>query len=123
MDPLMRFGSDILVAWDADNRQTDAYLKAAIEISRALCFRSSQNTTQQIDFEPIDRAVLAIEKAAQNLDKIKTSAETIRSSNEKILDRVRIDQIEFIKQIAVLRESMTSVKSHLGKTTESTAEN
>lgn len=119
MEPLARFGADVFVVWDAEDPQTDSYLRAGLEISRALCLRSSQDAArQQIDFEPIDRAVLAIEKAAQNLEKIKTSAESIRSSNEKILERVRIDQTEFAKQVAVLRDSMAGVKSHLGKTDE-----
>lgn len=114
MDPLMRFGSDILVVWDVDDRQTDAYLKAAIEISRALCFRSSKNTKQCIDFEPIDRAVNEIEKKVQNLNEVRTYAKTIHSSSEKILKRVDIDQASLETQIVVLRETVTNVKHVLG---------
>lgn len=114
MDPLMRFGSDILVVWDADDPQSDAYLKAAIEISRALCFRSSKNTKQSVDFEPIDRAVNEIEKKVQNLNEVRTYAKTIHSSSDKILKRVDIDQASLETQILILRETVTTAKQVLG---------
>ena len=51
MEPFARFGADVIVVWDAEDPQTDAYLRAGIEISRALCLRSGQEASrQQIDF-------------------------------------------------------------------------
>lgn len=116
MEPLARFGSDVIVVWDAEDPQTDAYLRAGIEISRALCLRSGQEASrQQIDFEPIDRAVLDIEKRVQTLDSVRKSAESIKSSSDSILERVRIDRDVLEKQVGVLRAAMGHVKEALGR--------
>ncbi|MCC6494527.1 MAG: hypothetical protein IT424_16070 [Pirellulales bacterium] len=116
MEPLARFGADVVVAWDPDDPQTDAYLKAALEISRALCLRAHTAAQRnKIDFGPIDRAVLDIEKRVQNLDQVRKSAETIRSASETILDRVRIDREALEKQVCLLRDSMGDVKQLLGE--------
>jgi hypothetical protein len=115
MEPLIRFGCDVFVVWDAEDLQTDAYLQAGLEISRALCLRSHEAAQKQhMDFDPIDRAILDIEKRVQNLDQVRKSAETIKSSSETILDRVRIDREALEKQVGVLREAMCCVKQVLG---------
>jgi hypothetical protein len=115
MEPLARYGADVLVAWDAEDPSTDAFLLAALEITRALCVRThAAADLAQIDFTPIDRAILDIEKRVQNLDQVRTSAETIKSSSEKILDRVRIDRKALEEQLVVLRDAMNGVKHALG---------
>jgi hypothetical protein len=121
IEPLARYGADVVVVWDAEDPATDAFLRAALEISRALCLRAhAVADREKIDFTPIDRAILDIEKRVQNLDQVRTSAETIKSSSEKILDRVRIDRKALDDQLLVLREAMNGVKQALG---ESAAEN
>jgi hypothetical protein len=115
MEPLIRYGCDVFVVWDAEDLQTDAYLQAGLEISRALCLRSHEAAQKQhVDFDPIDRAILDIEKRVQNLDQVRKSAETIKSSSETILDRVRIDREALEKQVGILREAMCCVKQVLG---------
>jgi hypothetical protein len=115
LDPLVRYGSDVFVVWDAEDPQSDAYLKAGLEISRALCLRCNEAARrQQVDFDPIDRAVLDIEKRVQTLDQVRKSAETIKSSSETILDRVRIDREALERQVGVLREAMNCIKHVLG---------
>ena len=122
IDPLTRHGSDVFVVWDAEDPQTDVYLQAALEISRALCVRKSQSVQlSTIDFTPINSAIEAIETGAKNLDKIRASAESIRKSSGDILDRVRIDQGSLEKQLVVLREAMSSFKQLLGDNAEDVA--
>jgi hypothetical protein len=122
MDALCRHGSDVFVMWDAEDPSTDAYLYAALEISRALCVRSHATADRlQVDFSKIDNAILVIEKRAQNLDDVRKSAETIKNSSEKILERVRIDRKALDEQLGVLREAMSGVKVALGGADESTA--
>lgn len=119
MEPLTRLGNDVFVTWDAEDPQTDAYLRAGIEISRALCLRCSQDAArQQIDFEPIDRAILDIEKRVQTLDAVRKSAESIKSSSDSILERVRIDRDVLEKQVGVLRIAMGHVKELLGEASQ-----
>jgi hypothetical protein len=116
MEPLMRYGADVLVIWDAADPQTDSYLRAAIEICRALCVRCQQAADQEsIDFSPIDGAINVIEKKATNLDEITTWATTIRGNSEKILERVRKDRKSLDEEVAKLRAAMHQVKLALGK--------
>jgi hypothetical protein len=116
MDALVRHGCDVFVVWDAENPSTDICLQAALEISRALCVRRSQTAKLlAIDFEPMDRSLLAIEKGIPNLEKIQGCASSIQKNAGEILDRVRIDQAELAKNLAVLRQSIEGVKDRLGR--------
>jgi hypothetical protein len=116
IEPLARYGSDVVVVWDAEDTQSDVFLQAALEISRALCLRAhAAADRQKIDFTPIDVSILKIEKHVQNLDAVRTSAESIKTSSEKILDRVRIDRKSLDEQLIVLREAMNGVKQALGE--------
>ncbi len=111
---IKRYGSDIVVIWDAEDPASDGYLQAGHELARALCFRTEQQTeVQQADFESIDRAILEIEKRANNLGEIGTSAETIQSSSKKILERVRIDRKALDKQVTLLREKIGDFRESL----------
>lgn len=111
VQPLVRYGDDVLVVWDADDPQTDAYFKGAMEIARALCRRqAADSATESIDWEPVDRALLDIEKRAQNLEQIRNSATTIKSSSDKILKRVDLDQNALLNQVELLRTVIDDVK-------------
>jgi hypothetical protein len=117
LEPFARYGSDFIVVWDAEDTSTDVFLKAGIIAARALCFRTErQSAAQQVDFETIDKAILEIEKRAGNLDDVRKSAETIKSSSEKILDRVRIDREALEKQLEILRERVGDLKNSLAVT-------
>lgn len=115
LEPLTRHGNDLFLVWDAEDTTTDPYFQAALEIARALCVRTQHETEErQVDFTLIDRSVLDIEKRVKNLDQIRNSAQTIRSSSEKILERVRIDQDALTKQVTLLRDSMDDLKQAIG---------
>jgi hypothetical protein len=112
LDTFARYGNDFFVVWDADDTATDVYLKAGLIAARALCFRAErQSAAQQVDFELIDKAILEIEKRAGNLDDVRKSAETIKSSSDRILDRVRIDREALEKQVEILREKVKDLKT------------
>ena len=115
MEPLVRYGADVVVVWDAEDPQSDSYLRAAVEISRALCVRCQQASERHpVDFGPIDRAINEIEKKAKNLDQVNNWATTIRSNSDKIIERVRIDSEAFDKEVCTLRDAMTCIKHALG---------
>ncbi|QDU59010.1 hypothetical protein Pan181_52510 [Aeoliella mucimassa] len=116
LDGFKHYGSDIICAWDADDPSTDIWLKAALVTARALSVRQAGSSpSQEVDFEAIDRAVLDIEKRAENLDSIRTSAKTIVSSGEKIIKRVDTDEKALEKQLVILRENLDDVRVALGK--------
>jgi hypothetical protein len=114
LEPFSRYGSDFVVVWDVDDPASDVFLKAGVIAARALCFRNERKSAaQQVDFEAIDKAILEIEKRAGNLDEVRKSAETIQSSSNKILDRVRIDREALEKQVEVLRERVGDLKGSM----------
>ena len=120
IEPLARYGADIVVVWDAEDPQSDPFLKGALEIGRALCLRTAGSpSASAVDWAPIDRALLDVEKRAQNLEKIRTTANTIKSSSEKILHRVDVDQAALEQQVQTLRDALGQVRHLLGQSNES----
>jgi hypothetical protein len=116
LDDLVRYGDDIFVVWDAEDPASDLNLKAALSMARALCVREVRRSeAQAADFEAIDRAVAEIEKQAELLSKIKTWSETIRSSNEKILERVGGSTTALERQLELLREKLSDLKHATGQ--------
>lgn len=108
---LARYRNDIIVVWDAEDPTTDPFLLAAIEIARACVIEFQRtNKNEEVDFESIDRAINDIEKHASKLDDVRKWTETIKSSSDKILDRIRKDQEGFEKQVAKLRDKLTALR-------------
>ncbi|CAN0338228.1 unnamed protein product, partial [Ectocarpus sp. 4 AP-2014] len=109
--PLARYGQDLIVIWDAEDPATDPYLLAALEIARACVVEQHRgDDAEEVDLEAIDRAINEIEKRAEGLDRIRKPAETIRSSSETILERVRIDQQAMERQVLVLRQKLAALR-------------
>lgn len=111
LEPFARYGNDVMVIWDADDPQSDVFLKAGLMVTRALCIRASrQSEAQAADFEAMDGAILEIKKRAEGLDEIRKSAETIQSASGKILERVRINREALDRQVEILRDKMIDLK-------------
>ena len=66
--------------------------------------------------------MLDIEKRVQTLDAVRKSAESIKSSSDSILERVRIDRDVLEKQVGVLRTAMGHVKEALGRSADNGGE-
>lgn len=106
--PFSRFGRDIVVVWDSEDSLSDVFIVASLEAAKAMCFyNQSQKEHKVADFDSMEKALLDIEKHAANLDEIRKAAETIQSSSDKILERVRLDREAIEKQVAVLRTNIT----------------
>jgi hypothetical protein len=110
--PIGRYGNDVVVRWNPDDRVTDAYLWAAIELARLMCLQQLHDRdVQAADFESIERAIHDIEKHAANLEDVRKYAETIQSASGKILKRVEIDSEAFKRQIETLRSKVDDLKA------------
>jgi hypothetical protein len=108
---LQRIGHDIFVVWDAEDTRSDMVLDAALLLAKALVTRGAHDAGQEaVDPERFERAILDIEKHASSLDDVTRSAETIKSGAEKILDRVRIDQAAFRRQVDELRALLAALR-------------
>lgn len=112
LPPFQRVGDDLFVVWDADDPQSDVYLQAALMVARALCTRQAkQRDACTADFSGIDKAIIDIEKKAESLDEIDTSATTIKNGAEKILKRVELARKGIVDQVAALRELLGDLKA------------
>jgi gas vesicle protein len=115
MEPLVRHGDDVFVAWDPEDPQSDLLLRGALSVARALCVRQTQDReAQAADFEALDTAILAVARQAELLDEVRRSAETIQSGSKKILERVRKVREQLESQVEVLQECVANLRDALG---------
>ncbi len=116
LEPLARYGNDVVVVWDADDLATDTHLRLGLSVARALCTRKMlERGSMEVDFTAIDGALLEIAKQVKELDEIRTWTETIRSNGEKILGRLRISREKMEKQGELLAERVADLKEAMKK--------
>ena len=88
LQPFARYGTDLVVVWDAEDPATDVYLRAALSVARALVLREHGEAAQAQEIAAeIDSATRTIEKQIAFLDDVRKWAETARSSGDKIVER------------------------------------
>lgn len=111
LEPLGRYGSDVVVVWDADDPATDMVLKLGLSVARALCVRkATQREHQAADFEQIDKALAEVNKQIELLDEVRKWSETIQSNSGKILERVRISREKLTSCVNALTDSLADLK-------------
>ena len=111
IDTLIRHGEDVFLVWDAERIESNVILRASLSLAKALCIRQQKNRDDvEGNWEDIDAAILAVEKEAARLASMKTWTETIHSNSGKILDEVRKMADNLAKQVAVLRESVETLR-------------
>lgn len=112
LEPLTRYGDDIVIVWDAEDPRTDVALIAGVSVAKALCARAkAHRNAEAADFQAIERAILEIEKQARGLDEITRSAETIKSGSEKVLNRARIMREALADQVSILGSKVAELRS------------
>jgi uncharacterized protein HemX len=115
MEPLVRFGADIIVLWDRDDTTSDVLFTAALSLARALVVRErTQQERVQAEFTAIEDAVRRIAKAAESLSDIMTLSETVRSNGVKIHDRAERLRDEVDKQLELLRQNVEGLQQSSG---------
>ena len=115
LQPLGRYGDDVVIVWDAEDGGSDVVFNAGLAVAKALCSRSqARNAAQFADFGSIERALREIERQANALQEITTSAETIKNGSDKILQRARIVREGLEKQVAILDEKVDELRAVVG---------
>jgi hypothetical protein len=93
LQPLARYGDDIVALWDADDDRTDLYVRLAYSVARCLTSRLAGAAEQNAEaLLEIDLATRAIEKQVHFLDEVHKLAGTVKHHGEKIqarMDRMR----------------------------------
>jgi hypothetical protein len=111
LEPLARYGSDVVVVWDAEDPRSDVVLVAGLSVAKALCTHGKAKREAEIaDFEAIERAIREIEKQAQNLDQIAGWAGTIRTNGDNILKRVENMRASLVRQVELLDGKVDDLK-------------
>ncbi|MCH2125741.1 MAG: hypothetical protein MK165_13170 [Pirellulaceae bacterium] len=112
LEAISRYGHDVVVVWDAEDPNSDLFLKVAISLSRALSVRGHLHQgTQTADFQTIQKAILEIEKRAGNLDRIRKSAESIQNASGKILSEVDNSRKALEVQIELLKDKTQALQA------------
>ena len=111
LEPLARYGDDVVVVWDAENSASDTYLAAALSIARALSVRGkADGDGLGVDVDGLEKAIREVERQAGGLDDITKSAQAIDSHVSKILDRARIVRNGLERQVGVLDERVAGLR-------------
>ncbi len=117
LQPFSRHKRDLVVVWDAEREDGDAYLEAAIHCARALAISAkAAKSNSHADFTKIDRAIEEIGRQADLLGDITTCTATIRSSNDKIQKRAEAMRDAFNKQLETLKDELSALR-RVGTTT------
>ncbi len=107
---LDRQGETVIVKWSPDEGLDDK-LVAAFSVCCALAVRTAnEKRRSKVDYAAIELASLEVRKRVQTLDDVTTWTETIRSSADKILDRIRIARTALNTQVEVLLAQVEQLK-------------
>ena len=118
IENLKRYGNDVVVVWDPEDPYTNVYLDAALSISKALLIRKQQSTKQtnntlyelDTNIATMTNIVIDLEKEMVLYDDIRKFAETINSSTEKMLNRLKNSGGRVIHSIEKLNEHIKNQK-------------
>ena len=111
-----RYGRDLVVRWNPDDDAHDVWLHAALMVATALSVKAVSHDKQDAaSFEKIDKAIERIRKALDGFEEVNTSANTIRSAAEKILNRARIMQEGLSAQVEGIVEEVVKLKTASAK--------
>jgi hypothetical protein len=108
-----RYGSDLVIVWDAEDPDSDLFVKAAFSVARALVTRESHESleTEHV-VKSIDLATRCVEKQLEHLDQIKTWAETIKNNGEKIADRACRMRSDLAKEVEHLDRQILELNTN-----------
>lgn len=115
MESLARYGSDIVVVWDAEDESSDVYLKAALMLAKALAVRTTlERESHAADFTAIEQSLTAIEKQVEALGEIRTWSNTIISNGGKIQKSAEKIEEALVGQTENLRVQVDHLRSDAG---------
>lgn len=111
LQPFARYGSDIVITWDAENTDSDLNLRVAYSVARALAIRENHESVEsQQALNAIDIATRAIEKQIEHLDQIKVWAETVRSNGDKVAERAGKMRSDLTREVEALDRQINGLK-------------
>ena len=108
---LRRFDQDIVVVWNAEDRNSDIALKAAMLMAKGLVVRAARESEGlAADLDAMDRAVATITRQLGGFDEVNTTANTIKNGAERILTRTRLMRERIEAELEQLTREIESLK-------------
>lgn len=115
LEPLAKYGNDVVVIWNPEDPSTDIVLRAGYLTAKALSVRAAQRSNEDTaSFQKIDKAIEAIRKQIGGFDELKTTSETIQNGTARILERVRIMRTDLERQMEILADQVGGLKDATG---------
>jgi hypothetical protein len=112
LPPVARYGDDIVALWDAEDEQTDLFVRLAYSMARCLSSRVSGAAEQNAEAVlEIERATRAIERQAGLLEEVHKWAGTIRSNGEKIEARIGRMRDELAREVERLYQQASALRA------------
>jgi hypothetical protein len=116
LEPVARYGHDVLTIWDPEDPTTDLYLKAAYSVARALVVAQGRAGAEvEADFSEIDAALTEIGRGAEGLEDVCAATKTITNANEKIAVRARAIREALLKEVLRLEEHLRALRRRRGE--------
>ena len=107
LESLSRYGSDVIVVWDAADAATDVNLRAAFSIARCIAVQESVvDTTKKGERVAIELAIDSITRNLEALGEIERLATTTRNNGEKIASKA-------VKLKTQIEQQLESVSEHV----------
>jgi hypothetical protein len=107
-----RFGSNVLVVWDASNAAADPYLHAAILLGLGLATRS-RTVGSEGDLEALRDIEGRIEDELRRLEKMEKHNEGIRKNSDGIADEIRKAQRQLDLLLRKAKSTLTALNIEL----------
>jgi hypothetical protein len=108
----VRYGSTVLVTWDAEDPTTSPFLDAAIWLGMALVRRHRKNVDQG-DINALADAQQRIEAEIERLEKMAKNNETIRKNSDAIGEHIRISRDKLGLLLRKAQKTLTALNVEL----------
>ena len=106
-----RYGRDIVVKWNPDDDVNDVWLEAALMVATELSVKATSHDKQDAgSFEKIDKAIERVRKHIEGFDEINTSANSMKTAADRILNRARLMQEGLSIQVQAVFDEVMKLK-------------
>jgi hypothetical protein len=110
IEPLNRWGQDLLVVWDVEDLATDIYFRAAFSLARLMLVQErSSRDRSTADVAAMESAVSTLTRDLTLLDEILKMANTVKNSGENITAKTTSLKKKIEAQLDVLREHIAGL--------------
>ena len=114
IEPLTRWGQNLLLVWDAQESTTDVYFRAAISLARLMVVQESKALLQTTAcVADMDAAVATLTRDLGLLDDITRMAQTVKNSGQNILLKAESLRSKIGKHLETFRDQIDALKNGL----------